>query len=73
MADSSSRPLQALHAPTPLVLYIRCSNPSMVSPPAHAPYTKHLIVTSKVRCLRTPGSKNLCGAALPMLNMLLTL
>ena len=34
---------------------------------------KHLIVPSKVRGLQTPGSKNLCGAAPPMLNMLLTL
>jgi len=73
MADSSSRPLQALHTPTPLVLYMRCSDPSMVTPSARTPFKKHLIVTSKVRGLRTPGSKNLCGAAPPMLNMLLTL
>ena len=73
MADSSSRPLQALHTPTLLVLYTRFSDPSMVSPPARAPFTKHLIITSKVKGLRTPGSKNLCGAAPPMLNMLLTL
>ena len=63
IADSSSRPLQALHTPTPLVLYTRFSDPSMVSPPARAPFTKHFIVTSKVRGLRTPGSKNLYGAA----------
>jgi len=73
MADSSSRTLQALHTPTPLVLYTRCSDPPMVSPAARAPCTKHLIVTSKVRGLRTMGSKNLCGAVPPMLNMLLTL
>ena len=73
MADSSSRFLQALHRPSPLVVYTRCSHPSMVSPPARAPCTKHLIVTSKVRGVRTLGSKNPCGAALPMLNILLTL
>jgi len=58
MADSSSRPLQALHTPIPLVLYTRCFDPSMVSPPARAPCTKHLIDTSKVKGLRTQGSKN---------------
>ena len=41
--------------------------------PSNPRATKLLIVTSKVRGLRTPGSKNLCGAGLPMLNMLLTL
>jgi len=57
MADSSSRPLQALHTPLPRVLYTRCSIPSMVSPPARAPCTKHLIVTSNVDRKKplTPG------------------
>jgi len=63
MADSSTRPLQALHTPIPLVLCMKCSDPSMVSPPARAPYTKNLIVTSNVQGSRTPGSKNLWCAA----------
>ena len=43
-----------------------CGQPS-------SPRTKQLIVTWKVRGSRTLGSKNLCGTAPPMLNMLLTL
>jgi len=75
MADSSSRPLQALHTPTLLAhsIVYEVLRPLYGVPSSPRALQKHLIVPSKVRGLQTPGSKNLCGAAPPMLSMLLTL
>ena len=67
-----SPPPGSPHADTSGIAY-EVLQPLYGVPSSPCAYTKHLMGTSKVRGLRTPCSKNPCGAAPPMLNMLLIL